>query len=362
MRSLKANIFLLIVIIFLPNKAAAIPAIDMCTIASSLGISAVFGWISSGVGDLLDVKTEGSEDYTGHQMIIASEIEMQKKAQTTAVAGTLKQHAVAEIVAKNNLIYSPLSQSSFACCEEKRAMGIVDGSRSLPNARVDIFEGMHAYNNAVPSPNQAYNMMSGAVQVNAFQNGKTIFTSNTTMSDSEVAMATYTGALLTNPSVDFEPPAKYLAKSAGQKYQTLRRLKQAKLSISQMAIADIISRRAPLYALQDWMNQMCRSIDIPQNPPEIVGGMISAETLLDMEVASRYRNPTYITDIHRKTKTGVVRELLAVEAINMEFNRLELVTQQYLTALQASRSATTAQQSSNEHLEREYSGSLIQAY
>jgi len=107
---------------------------------------------------------------------------------------------------------------------------------------------------------------------------------------------------------------------------------------------------------------MCRSIDIPQNPPEIVGGMISAETLLDMEVASRYRNPTYITDIHRKTKTGVVRELLAVEAINMEFNRLELVTQQYLTALQASRSATTAQQSSNEHLEREYSGSLIQAY
>jgi len=134
-------------------------------------------------------------------------------------------------------------------------MGIVDGSRSLPNARVDIFEGMHAYNNAVPSPNQAYNMMSGAVQVNAFQNGKTIFTSNTTMSDSEVAMATYTGALLTNPSVDFEPPAKYFGEIGRPKIPNIETLKAGKtLVFSQMAIADIISRRAPLYALQDWMN------------------------------------------------------------------------------------------------------------
>ena len=361
-RSLAIVLIALVLVFTMQRKVHALAIVyDACSFAGSLAVTMVYDYLANSAADMVGVKKDNTKKYVAHQKIIAAEIEAQKTAQTSMLSAAIKQHALARNVLGNNLIYSPLGQSSFACCEETRAAGMVSGMRSLPLAKEDIYDAMENYNNQPLSPNQAYELVAAAAKNQSFLSGRPLLPTEATISPANIELATYTGALLTNPAIDFEPPAKYLVKEVGKRYQAMRSLKQAKVELSQIAIAHIIGRKSPIYPVEDWMRQMSRSIGISENHPDVKSGMVSAEAMLNMEVASRYANPAYLTDIHRKTEAGILRELLVTEAILMDLKRVELETQQYMTALMASRSSTHVQNGLNEVLEHQYRQAILQA-
>lgn len=344
-----------------PAQAAGVLGFDSVNEAIAAGIEVLYSYIGNMASELVETKIKGGDEYTGHQKIIMAEIDAQKKAQTSALAIGLKQNALAQIINKNVHTFSPLAQSNFACCSVSRGVGAVSGNRSVPHNRSTIYSALLVNNEIPTSTNHAYQNSSLFRNNPEFQTGTPLVPLSNTLDTSDLETAVKMAMGVTNPYPDHDIPADFLAKPAGEKYQALRRIKEAKLTIPQLAIAEILSRKSPVFPLADWMQQMNNSMGVSSTHPDVKNGMISADAMLAMDVAIRYANPAYIIDLHRKTKAGVLRELLDSEAVNMEFNRLDLVNQEYQSGLLAIRASSVAQDL-NEQIQNELEGAVIQAH
>ncbi len=326
-----------------PAKATGVLGVDWTNEALAAAVELVYTYVSDVASEMLNVKIKGTDEYVGNQQIVMAQIEAQKKAQTSALTAGVKQNALAQMVNKNNLVYSPLAQSNYACCSKDRGVGAVSGIRSQPGTKNTIYTNIKIYNDVATSTNHALENAHLFKNDPELQTGKALIPRDNTLDSDEVEQAVRIAMGVTNTFSDYDIPTKFQNKPAAKKYQTLRRLREAKISIPQLALTEIIARKAPVYPLADWMAQMNKSMGISSIHPDVKNGMISADAMLSMDVALRYANPSYLIDLHRKTEAGVLRELLDMEAINMELDRLNLVQQEYQSALLAIRSSNTAQ-------------------
>lgn len=317
-------------------------------------ITDIYEDIEDNMDDLYDLKDDGYEEISSQQKSLVSTIQTTKEATTDAVMAALKQHLITRNVHKNTQLYSPLAQSSFACCETDRAKGALSGSRSIPGAKQEIYENIQEYNEAPTSTNESYKRTVVLVEEIGTKAGGILIPKSNTYSEDELIDATLAAFALTNPNADMISPEKYLDRSTGQKYEALRRMELAKLTVSQMILSEYITRKTALYPLSSWMGQMSKALGMSGSHEDVQGGKISADALLNMEVKSRYENASYIVDLHRKTEAGVLREALQTNAINMEMYRLANTGQELNTLLMAVRYSTEVQNSTNHILDEHY--------
>ena len=120
-------------------------------------------------------------------------------------------------------------------------------------------------------------------------------------------------------------------------------MKVAKISLSQKVMANYLARKAAAYPLGEWADNI-EDTTHDKSETVVVDGKLSADTILDLEVRNRYMNPQFEKKLHIKTEVGVLHEILAMQAVSTEFQRLELEHQEYMTALTSLRSGTLSQE------------------
>jgi hypothetical protein len=72
------------------------------------------------------------------------------------------------------------------------------------------------------------------------------------------------------------------------------------------------------------MNTSITSNTVGSHPYVHTSGNLSADGVLALQVEARYGNPAWLIDAHRKTKTGIYRELALMKSIGLEIKRRTL--------------------------------------
>lgn len=248
-----------------------------------------------------------------------------------SAAATLEQHATAMRLTEQSKYFSPLSHSAFACCGEQvtqLAVGAVD--KRLVDDK--LYEQSLVYNNQWTNRTaQSQQMRADWTGSNTLDviNAGNIFPLDGTLTMDELEAGSALSNFILHPNPAPTISTGQLATPAGEKYELLRQVKLIRLGPSQKAMGSLISSKAPVYSAQDWAEQLYVATGMTGTPDTVKDGKLSQSSVLDTQIRSRYANPNYLIDMHRKPENGLIRELLAVKAVKLEVlrKRLEVARQ-----------------------------------
>jgi hypothetical protein len=108
------------------------------------------------------------------------------------------------------------------------------------------------------------------------------------------------------------------------------------LAITQRVLGNQAGDIAPAYSLStdSWALELESSLGGNMGDVDY-GESISARGALNLQVKSRYANPNWSIDLHRKTPTGGLRTLAAMNAVQLELKRKLYFVNQDIVVLQA---------------------------
>ena len=343
---MKLKIFCCILIgCFAPGMGFATEGTDEANVQAAKQVTSAYEDVVSAAEDILDYKKGSSDPYLAAQKQFAGQIETTKKAQIAAVVAAIKQHAVALIAHKNEMNYSAGSKSPTACADREKAVGILEGSANQGSTQAKIYEVMMDRNSNASSSNETRDKLDAVIDARSGTAGSILLLDGgNTMTNEESAEASRVAFVITNQAPDYKLISeKHFSTEAGEKYQSFRKMKIAKISLSQKIFASYLARKAAVYPLGEWADTI-KDKTFDKSESAVVDGKVSADTILDLEVSSRYMNPQFEKELHTNLEAGVLREILAMRAVSTEFARLELEHQEYMTALTALRSGSLSQE------------------
>lgn len=242
------------------------------------------------------------------------------EAESSVFAALMQQHLISLSAMDNARQFSPASMTSTACKSSNKVTGVKTQTEYL--TKYDEF--IANYNESNTNEVAVTKRWIEAGQNDNLNNVWGIFPKKGTIEDAEGALAQI--ALISNPTPPAKLNPKYSADSSGQYYESIRTLHQAKLAIPQKIMADIVSANLPVHDLADRQKAIYAEKGLGAETINNVNGKISSNAVLDMEVAARYGNAVWQEGLNLNSQTGVIRELLEAEIIDlkMQYNLLKL--------------------------------------
>lgn len=287
--------------------------------------------ISDTTGLELDAEENRGKAAVSTQKMITATVEKTAEGHITAYAAALKGHAMSMTAWENTHNFSPLSQSSFGCCLSSEGTGIIVGDNVRDANYQDLYNSIGNYNKQTISREQIDTNMiesmsdaGGADIVNASK----LFPPDEATNPADAALVAESIIAITNPtSYPILTKANFIDTSAGEMYNLLKKIKTTRLAVPQQILTEISSNKIASYPMSDWAHQMNTSITSSTgttHPYVDNSGNISADGVIALQVESRYGNPSWLIDAHRKTKTGIYREMALMKAIGLEIKRRTL--------------------------------------
>lgn len=262
--------------------------------------------------------------------------------QTGAIYSSLKSHAMARMIPANTDYWSPLAQSDFACTSECMRRSILLGYRAPSETANHISQAATDFNQQFLSSQDMMDTISVPYQ-DASNSGladarRILPTGKFAPSATDVTQQIIA---LSNPVPAIDRSIYGNETEAKRQYETVRTIKNMALSVVQRVLAHQGGDVSPAYSVgssDPWFGQLQTSMrgsigDIDTNEK------ISADGALDMQVKSRYANANWLVDIHRKTPTGGLRTLVAMNAVQLELRRQLYIANQDIVLMQSVLSA-----------------------
>lgn len=340
----KTILFCFILGCLAPGVCFAKNGYDAANLAAATAVSGTYQNLISQADTFLKNKKEARNPYLASLKQFAGQIQVIKKAQTTVVVAAIKQHAVALVAHKNAMNYSEPSKSLTPCEDQEKAIGVIQGSANKNIVEKTTYKALMDRNSNSSSSNETSVKLDAFIDDRSSTAGSTLFLDGgNTMTEEQSAEASRVAFAITNQVPDYKLISpEHFSREAGEKYQSFRKMKIVKVSLSQKIMTNYLARKAAVYPLGEWANKIKdNTFDVTEST--VVNGMVSADTILDLEVGDRYMNPQFEKNLHTKFEAGVLREILAMQAVNLEFQRLELEHQEFMTAISAYRGGTLAQ-------------------
>jgi hypothetical protein len=141
--------------------------------------------------------------------------------------------------------------------------------------------------------------------------------------------------------VDPEPavnlPTGLSQQAVGRNYENRRKLMDAQELPSEAAVTTVITGKMPSISGQEAaVRAMWEYMGGKGDPPGLTsGGLISPDAFLDLQVASRYENPNWFSDITQRTPIGLQREQVLMEAVHLHLEARSYELLQRITLLLA---------------------------
>ncbi len=289
------------------------------TITDALMIAAAAAYNST-VEAIMTLESTNEENLASAKLDTAATAVTMAKAEAGVYSSQLKTHVIALAALDGNRQFSALSQSCFNCCDDELGIALIQGESKRKETQDDLYSAVVSYNNNFVSSNVLYGQLLPVANQPIVDMGWAIFPLHETATTPSNTLRSI--ILATNPMPALKATPAVLGTSAGQQYEVLRKIQLSKHAIPQRVATDIASYHMPAYDLADWHTQMQKSKGVPAgSSAAIVNNELSTDAVLKMQVHSRYSNPNWGYDLHRKYPNGLWRELLQMEAIDLKFQQ-----------------------------------------
>lgn len=307
--------------------------------------------------DAVDGFLQVFEEETAELKITDATAKAEMSAQTSATFASLKAHALSRNITANTDIWSPLAQSDFACTSECMKRSILLGHRAPAETADKIAEVATDFNQAYSSWDDLFNSVSTSYTsgaTNGLTDGRRLLpTGQLTDSHTELAQQII---MLTNPIPAIDRSGYGNDSTPKDYYETLRTTKNMALAITQRVLGHQAGDIAPAYSLSSdsWASELESSLGGNMGDVDF-GQNISARGALNLQVKSRYANPNWHIDMHRKTPTGGLRTLAAMNAVQLELKKKLYFVNQDNVILQATLSSLESNALYREQIDRFHS-------
>lgn len=300
---------------FLPVMHPESIVTDIQTLAKKTGV----------VGQL---KAIGATEQSNAKALNAAKKETAKTIQkineveASAFAALMKQHLISGSATDTARQFSPASRTSTACKNNDK----VEGAKAQVAYQKELGGFLADYNENNTDLVTVSRRWLEAGKNDKLSNAWGVFPQKGTVEGAEDALAQV--ALLTNPTPPVKLNPTYSSSPSGQYYESLRKLHQAKLAVPQKVMTDIVSANLPVHDLAERQQEIYAEKGLGDETINNIDGKISSNAVLDMEVAARYGNAVWQERINTNSQTGVIRELLEAEIIDlkMQYNLLKIDT------------------------------------
>jgi len=323
----KATVLLLLfVCISFPTRGYSNVVCDtqMMDIVGATLTSAV-DFLFDTVSDAITSFTEIFNDETIELKITDATVAAELKGQTAGLTSALTQHAVASAVTSTNDMWSPLSQSDFACTNECMTRNLAENSKGASVASDSFTSAVTNFNNSFTSQQNLRQTISTPYRnaaISGLADGRQIMPTGATATGT-IQNTTAQIIALTNPLPAINLSG-YGQDTPGRRhYETLRGLKNIALSLTQRILSRQAGNVYPAYNLagDPWFHQIQASLGGSVGDIDSPGNVISDASSLAMQVKARFANPNWHLDLHRKTPTGGLRTIVAMNAVQLELKK-----------------------------------------
>ena len=321
------------------------PVYDMLAHMTLMMIKSSLQAVNSTLGQVVQ-QTEkfGETIASGHNTIQAA-VTKGFETHIQELRNLLVEQTVAERKIDNFLTYGTPGRAPYVSCDEESRVDVTLGRKNTAEAGVAVRENIESFNGMFVNRRSSMAAIRDLPEAvtsaeNVFPQGNTLQTDGE--GEGSVTNAVRWAQIATNPYPDLKANEELKGTPSGQDYEAVKKIKEANLTVPQLALSDIIAHKTPSHELGTWAEQMNQIMGQSGTPSCVVDGKISADALLDMLTDLRYSNPNWPIDIHSKSTDGLLRELLLMDSVNLEFQRRNLVLLQHIVAMVAQDSTDEA--------------------
>ncbi len=189
---------------------------------------------------------------------------------------------------------------------------------------------------------------------------ESIIPNNHTLTNDQVAQAQETIKSLANPL-----PAPVLTDEikqsiGGQGYAAARQIHETRLSIAMAALTEHVAYHAPTLPSEvtAWAQEQWTAAGASGPIPGVVNGKMSEAALHNLLSQLRIGNPNWASQVATSNNTGLLRELLQIQAVQLELTRKNNQLLDRLTVLSAVDFLSRMEGMTGEKLKKLYSNAI----
>ena len=239
-------------------------------------------------------------------------------------AAMIKGQAVAGEAMKTEDLYGKSAQPSGLCGASSLGAGLQLSAQASTQVRGAMREKQLAYSNREGAkPVEYLNRVLDEEHPDEVAMVDSLFPLQETLTEDQVAQAHESIKTLANPRPLPVVTEDQKSTPAGQTYAAARKIHEGRLSSVMETLNNHVAYHAPTLPddVTSWAQNQWSEAGGSGTPPGIVDGKLSEAGLFKLLTQMRLANPNWFAQITSATEAGLLRELVMMQALQLELTR-----------------------------------------
>lgn len=239
-------------------------------------------------------------------------------------AAYMKGQAIAGQTMKTEDMYGKASQPSGLCGSSSLGAGVQLGAKAGKEVQATMREKQIEYGNREGAkPVEHLQRVLEDEHPSEQETVDSIFPLNTTLSEDQVAQAHESVKTMANPRPLPVITDEQKDTPSGQVYAAARKVHEARMETVMDALNNHVAMHSPTMPddITEWAKNQWNEAGGSGTPPWLVDDKLSEAGLYKLLSQMRMGNPNWFTQISEATDTGLLRELVMLQAFQFEIAR-----------------------------------------
>jgi hypothetical protein len=284
-----------------------------------------------------------ASDIAGMSRVVDGDLQQLSVAQaaaTDSLYARLEKLQLTSLSAQQTLqntinFQSELSFPHASCGSMSQATAMQIGSQTTRSV-TERLSGEFAKHRSGFNTLEARRLMLDRIDPSAVT-AQSLFPGSNTIESSRLETTEALAKAIVDPEPAVNLPTGLGQQAVGRNYENRRKLMDAQELPSEAAVTSVITGKMPSISGQEAaVRAMWEYMGGKGDPPGLTSsGLISPDAFLDLQVASRYENPNWFSDITQRTPIGLQREQVLMEAVHLHLEERSYELLQRITLLLA---------------------------
>jgi len=296
------------------------------------------------VGRVLETKLVQLTQVTAKEF----EISREERRDQEVAAGVSREKM------QNQRDFGASAKSIFSCASGGQAAAVSSGLKAEKGVSSVYYQTITkegVAKNSAEAASEFYKELDSLEETSRENPGELLLPSTCTLSQEQLRDAKIVAKNITAGVADVKLADSQAQTITGVQYEAMRELKKQRLAVPQKALSDTLAYNTPAIEVGDWLLALLGE----GNPiPDclLVDNKISFATFFYLVSQSRVGNPKWMESIHVMTPTGLARESVMMQAVEIEQQRRIADSLNRITILLSQQVAGQTQ----EHIDRVLTG------
>lgn len=224
-------------------------------------------------------------------------------------------------------LYGSTAQPNTLCGSTSVGAGVQVGTQAATEVRKDMRKKQIDYaNNADARPYDYLTRILAAEHPDVKTIPDAIYPLDRTLTPEQLAQAHETVKTLADPRPLPVATDDQKTTPAGETYAAARVVHEGRVQTAMESLNHHIAFHAPTLPgdVASWAQQQWQDAGASGTPPGVVDGKMSEAALLNLLVQARLGNPNWYTQIAGATEAGLLRELVLMQAVQLQISHKNL--------------------------------------